>query len=152
MKKIILIVVVILLLIGGAVGGLFVVGFGPFAKRELPNFDMLKREPRFTYTDINAVIIPMLTISPFDENPKPRQLYLSLRLVYNTDNKEAIMPKIPKLRDAYLREMMLFLPEHMRGRKIADIAAVKLRLVQITNRTMGEGKIQDVLFREYFEK
>ena len=152
MKKIILIIAVILLLIGGAVGGLFFVGFGPFAKRELPSFEMPKREARFTYTDINAIIIPMLTISAFDENPKPRQLYLSLRLVYNTDNKEAIMLKIPKLRDAYLREMMLFLPEHMRGRKIADIAAVKLRLVQITNRTMGEGKIQDVLFREYFEK
>jgi flagellar FliL protein len=152
MKKIILIIAVILLLIGGAVGGLFFVGFGPFAKREMPSFELPKREPRFTYTDINAIIIPMLTISAFDENPKPRQLYLSLRLVYNADNKDAIMPKIPKLRDAYLKEMMLFLPEHMRGRKIADISAVKLRLTQITDRVMGKGKVQDVLFREYFEK
>lgn len=153
MKIVIILVAALLILGGGAAGVMYFMQIGPFeppppADGEQPvepSSTMLDLD-NTSFMDMDTLVIPVLGTG------KSRSFYLDIRIeLASRDRSEAALQKV-RLHDAFLRDMFVFLPQHLKQRPTVDLSAVKGRLLILSQQILGVELVRDVLIQAAYER
>jgi flagellar protein FliL len=148
MKKIMVILAALFILAGGAVAALKWLGIGPFevvdtAQEEAPK----EPEEKTIFIDMDAIMVPLL-----QGNSVAATVQIQVKL--ETEGKEnAIFLKrrMPKISDAFVRDLHAFLPRMLKDTERIDVLILKQRLQVIGDRLFGKGYIDDVLVQSVID-
>ena len=142
MKKLTIAFAVLMMLTGVTISVMKSQGIGPFASTETgesgpaPASD---EPPRF-------MDMAPLVISVFHGDKVATTIHIQLKLeVLGSDNEEKISRMMPRLNDAFLRDLHAFVPRLLRKHDRVDVVIIKQRLQMIANKVAGKGSIDSVL-------
>ncbi|MBT5939480.1 MAG: hypothetical protein HN731_00935 [Rhodospirillaceae bacterium] len=149
-KVIIIALAVLILLAGGAVTLLQQLELGPFEQKvaltpeqeraiaaEIARKKALE-PPR--YVDLEPLLVPI-----FKGDVVVATIQLQIQIETKKSNVSKITKQMPRLKDAYIRDLHAYVPRLLRKQKDLDIASLKRRLFVIGERAIGKGLIDAVL-------
>lgn len=155
MKKIIIIVVVILLLAGGGAAAFFFLqqketstaaGEAGEAGQEQAAGDAKKKgDPN--YLDMENLAIPVIRNRRIEKHVI---LKVSLEMM-DDDALEESKPYMPRLKDAFIKDLYDYYSYQSPGQKI-NTEAIKIRLKVAGDKVVGQGKIRKVLIQAAFQR
>ena len=147
MKIVILGVAVLLVLIGGAIAVMKALNMGPFADpaamdgAAVPAAAPRLEPPRF-------VDVPPLVIPVFSGGDVAAQIQINVKLeTVGTDNERQINRLLPRLNDAFLRDLYAFIPRLLRESDRLNVFVLKKRMQLIADKVAGPGVIESVLIQ-----
>lgn len=143
MKKVILIAFAFLLMSTGAtVGVMKWMKYGPFAEKANGQTAVKApppAEPKFIDMD-------PLVISLFDADKLAGTLQIVIKLETLTDaNAILVQRQLPRVNDAFLRDLHGFIPRHLRGAERIDLIVLKDRLQMVADKVLGPKVVTNVL-------
>ncbi len=153
MKKIVIAGAVMLMLAGATVSVLKWLGIGPFAEVEAEAEAVETaatgttpgEPPRFVSMDV--LVIPV-----FQGEKVASTVQIQLKLEAGTvENASEITRLLPRLSDAFLRDLYGFIPRHLRKEERLDVALIKDRLQLAGDKVAGPGVIKSVLVQAVLE-
>ena len=149
MKKLVIAAAVMLMLAGATVSVLKWLGIGPFGNGgavETEATGMTPGEPpRFVTMDV--LVIPV-----FQGEKVAATVQIQLKLEAGTvENASEIARLLPRLSDAFLRDLYGFIPRHRRKEERLDVALIKDRLQMVGDKVAGPGVIKSVLVQAVLE-
>lgn len=149
MMKILMIVFAALMMTAVAtVGALKWLGLGPFAGTETVAVSPAPPPPEVRYVDMEPLVIPLIQ---GDNVAATVQIELKLETLGDA-NASKLKRILPRLADAFLRELHAFLPRLLREVERLDVGIVKQRLQMVSDRVAGPGLVSDVLIQSVNER
>jgi len=149
-KVVIIALAVVILLAGGAVTLMQQLELGPFEEKveltpeqkaaiaaEIARKKALE-PPR--YVDLEPLLVPI-----FKGDAVVATIQLQIQIETRKGNVSKITKQMPRLKDAYIRDLHAYIPRLLRKQKDLDIASLKRRLFVIGERAIGKGLIDGVL-------
>lgn len=147
MIRLIFIVIAFLLMMAGLIGGLYFWGIDPLAKFNalIGNAPAAPDNQTKPTTPPSYVEYGLLAVPVIEDHEVRRQVEMILRLEVPFEKREIVAQNIPRLQNAYLQDMMEYLPIHLRGGRRMEPSAVSGRLLKLTEKTLGPGFVKRVL-------
>lgn len=150
MKKVIILIVLLLLAGGGVLGGLAVMGMGPLAPYVAASPEVASTTPppppAARLIDMDTMGIPVI-----EGSTVTGRLFLNLQLDVAPENADKIKAIMPRVQSAFLQDLLVYLPRHMRERDKLDPVLLQQQLLLVARRVAG-GKIRSVLIKNYIEQ
>lgn len=148
MIRLIFMVVAFLLMVAAIIGGLYFWGIDPLdrfnqlignapAQKETGPAPVLVTPP--SYVDFGLLIVPVV-----QDRELKKQAEMILRLEVPFEKKEIVAQNLPRLQNAFLEDMMAFLPYQLRDNASLDHAAIRRRLLQVCDKVLVPGWVKDV--------
>ncbi|MDP6603094.1 MAG: hypothetical protein QGG17_02730 [Rhodospirillales bacterium] len=144
MKKLIIAFTVLLMLGGGTVSVLKVLEIGPFAPT--PDgasaeqvFDAPAEPPRFL--EVEQMHIPIFA---GDRVATTIQVLVKLETI-GSENEPKLTRMMPRLSDAFLRDLFGTLPRMLRNDEQLNVVVIKRRLQRVADKIVGLGLVDNVL-------
>ena len=149
MKKIVIAVAVILMLAGGTFGVLKWLGIGPFGDGDVVEVEATGTTPGEppSFVTMDVLVIP---IFQGDKVAATVQIQLKLEAA-DVESASEIARLLPRLSDAFLRDLYGFIPRHLRKEERLDVALIKDRLQLVGDKVAGPGVIKSVLVQAVLE-
>ncbi len=147
MKKLVIAVAIMLMLAGATISVLKWLGIGPFG-------DPAEVEATGTTPDepLHFVTMDVLVIPIFQGEKVVATVQIQLKLeATNLENASEIAHMLPRLNDAFLRDLYGFIPRHLRKKERLDVALIKDRLQMVGDKVAGPGVIKSVLVQAVLE-
>ena len=147
MKKLVIAVAIMLMLAGATISVLKWLGIGPFG-------DPAEVEATGTTPDepLHFVTMDVLVIPIFQGEKVAATVQIQLKLeATNLENASEIARLLPRLNDAFLRDLYGFIPRHLRKEERLDVALIKDRLQLVGDKVAGPGVIKSVLVQAVLE-
>lgn len=143
--KIVIILVVFLIVAGGAGGG----AYWWFFMREEgePEEEVVDLGPPPVYLEMPSLTIPVIRGGAV---ARYIVLKVSLELV-DKSMEEDVNERIPRLRDAFLRDLHGYFGTIPVGERL-NVLPVKKRLAKVSRAVLGKGVVQDILITNAFSK
>ncbi|HIJ43157.1 MAG: hypothetical protein QF511_05755 [Rhodospirillales bacterium] len=141
MKIAVIIFAVLVMLGGGAVSIMKWLQMGPFEPtvEELAEQQESSEPPRFIDMD-------QLTIPIFQGEKVVANVQIQLKLeTLGEDNESKLLRLLPRLSDAFWRDLYGFIPRLLRKERQIDATVIKERLRLIGDKVVGKGVINNVL-------
>jgi len=146
--RLIFMVVAFLLMVAAIIGGLYFWGIDPLdrfnqlignapAQKETGPAPVLVTPP--SYVDFGLLIVPVV-----QDRELKKQAEMILRLEVPFEKKEIVAQNLPRLQNAFLEDMMAFLPYQLRDNASLDHAAIRRRLLQVCDKVLVPGWVKDV--------
>ena len=151
MKKIVIAVAVVLMLAGATISVLKFLGIGPFGDGD---GDVVETEATGTTPGEapNFVTMDVLVIPIFQGDKVAATVQIQLKLeVADVGSASKIVRLLPRLGDAFLRDLYGFIPRHLRKEERLDVALIKDRLQLVGDKVAGPGVIKNVLVQALLE-
>lgn len=148
MIRLIFLVIAFLMMVGGIIGGLYFWGIDPLERfnsliGNAPAEPKAAEQPKPTvppsYVDFGLLIVPVV-----QDREVKKQAELILRLEVPFEKKEVVAQNLPRLQNAFLEDMMAFLPYQLRYTSELDEAAIRNRLNVISEKILGPGMVKNV--------
>jgi flagellar basal body-associated protein FliL len=146
-KKLVIAVAIMLMLAGATISVLKWLGIGPFG-------DPAEVEATGTTPDepLHFVTMDVLVIPIFQGEKVAATVQIQLKLeATNLENASEIARLLPRLNDAFLRDLYGFIPRHLRKKERLDLALIKDRLQMVGDKVAGPGVIKSVLVQAVLE-
>lgn len=148
MIRLIFLVIAFLMMVGAIIGGLYFWGVDPLARfnqlignapapKETTTSPVVVTPP--SYVDFGLLIVPVV-----QDREVRKQAEMILRLEVPFDKKEVVAQNLPRLQNAFLQDMMAFLPYQLRDSSSLDHAAIRRRLLTICDKVLVPGWVKDV--------
>ncbi len=157
MKKIIIIVVVILLLAGGGAAAFFFLQqnetstaageAGEAGQEQAAGEVDAKNKDDPNYLDMENLAIPVIRNRRIEKHVI---LKVSLEMM-DDDALEDSKPYMPRLKDAFIKDLYDYYSYQSPGQKI-NTEAIKIRLKVAGDKVVGQGKIRKVLIQAAFQR
>lgn len=146
-KKLAIGLIVLLMLAGASVSVMKWLKIGPFASKgataEAPP-PPPPAQPRFV--DMEPMVVTI-----FDGEKVAANIQIGIKLETLSDaNASAIQKKMPKVRDAFLRDLHTFIPRLLKTSERIDVAVLKDRLQGVADKVMGKNVISGVLIQSVY--
>ena len=142
MKKFIIIVVALVMLAGGGFSALKAMKMGPFAEEgEVEEEASPAEPPRFI--DFDPLYLPIFR---GDKVAATIQVQFRLETV-GEENEARINKLLPRLNDAFLRDLYVFIPELLKKTDQIDPNIIKKRMHQVGARVTGKDVIKGVIIK-----
>ncbi|MGA0394625.1 MAG: hypothetical protein ACO3MW_11265 [Rhodospirillales bacterium] len=141
MKKLVIAFVAIILIAGGTFGALKFLKLGPFADKSAQEANKPKpiEPPRF-------IDMPQLNVPIFAQDKVAGTVLIQLKLeTVGTANEAKVNRILPRLNDAFLRELHTFIPRLLQKTQRLDVFILKRRLQMVSDRVVGKGVVSNVL-------
>jgi len=141
MKKLIIAFVAIILIGGGTVAALKFMKLGPFAGDDKKATMKAKpmEPPRF-------IELPPLNVPLFVDDKVAGTVMIQLKLeTVGAANEAKVNRILPRVNDAFLRELHTFIPRLLQKTKRLDVFILKIRLQMVSDRVVGKGIVSNVL-------
>jgi flagellar protein FliL len=143
-------VAVILMIAGGAVGVMKQLEWGPFApsngdEAEVSESAEPAEPPRFI--DMDPLVVPVFA---GDKVAGTIQIQLKLETM-GAENEEHINLIMPRLNDAFLRELYSYIPRLLRKEGSVDVFMIKQRLQRVATKVAGAEVVDNVLVQSVTE-
>lgn len=140
-------VIAFLMMVGAIIGGLYFWGVDPLARfNQLIGNAPAPREAGGSvvvsppsYVDFGLLIVPVV-----QDREVRKQAEMILRLEVPFDKKEVVAQNLPRLQNAFLEDMMAFLPYQLRDNSSLDNTAIRRRLLIICDKVLVPGWVKDV--------
>lgn len=151
MKKIIIILVLLVLIAGGALGGLAIAGMGPLAmyfaesKPESVAADLSEAPPGLV--DLETIAVPI-----FEGNLVRSRLFLNVQISVDPASGGTVAANMPRLQDAVLSDLLVYMPFHLRDRDKVDLSLVRNRLLKVARKVAGDSAVREVTITSAFER
>ena len=148
MKKIVIVFAVLLMISGGAISVLKWLEIGPFAP-------VVVDEVAEVVPDEPPVSIPMddLVIPIFSDDAVAATVMIRLSLDVQGGEKEDKVNKVlPRLSDAFLRDLYTFIPRIVRKQQKLTAAILQQRLLMTGNKVVGDKVISKVVIESVSER
>lgn len=151
MKKLVIILALLALVAGGALGGLGLAGMGPLAgyiagkPAEAATASAAPAPPRLI--DLETIGIPL-----FEGNAVRARLFLNVRLAVPPEMGEKLAAQTPRFQDAFLSDLLAYMPRHLRERDRVDVALVQKRLLKVARKVAGDAAVHEVTIAHAFER
>lgn len=141
MKIVVIIFAVLIMLGGGAVSVMKWLLIGPFEPTggELAGLQEPREPPRFI--DMDQLIIPIFQGEKVIANI---QIHLKLETLGEA-NESKLLRLLPRLSDAFWRDLYAFIPRLLRKERQLDATIIKERLRLIGEKVVGKDVINNVL-------
>ena len=145
-------VAAIIIIIAGGVGTMKFLKWGPFApppgpakaKDGMPA-EVVPKPPRFVSMD--PLVVPVI-----DNGAVVATVQIQVQLETKEKNEDEVKRLLPKINDAYLRDLNGYLPRLIRSDGQIDANKIRSRLFVIGERTVGKGLIDDVLIQAIMDQ
>jgi hypothetical protein len=150
MKKVMILFVLLLIVAGGAIGALDFLKLGPFQEKQLTaeELDAIAEAKELAgESTTSAISITPFSIPLFQGEQIAGNIQVQFELEVTKGKEEEVNSKIIRLEDAYLRDLYVFLPRLLRNKEKLDVIALKRRIMQITEKIIGPGIVEDVLIQ-----
>lgn len=146
--RLIFIVIAFLMMVGAIIGGLYfwgvdpverfnqLIGHAPAQKEAGP---AVKPVAPPSYVDFGLLVVPVV-----QDREVRKQAEMILRLEVSFDKKEVVAQNLPRLQNAFLADMMAFLPYQLRDSNALDETAIRRRLLTICDKVLLPGWVKDV--------
>lgn len=148
MKIVVIAFAVLMMIAGGTVSVLKWMKLGPFADKGAAQAELVKApaEPPVVI-DMASLAIPVIQ---GDRVAAVVTIQLKLEAV-GSDNATRIQKAMPRITDAFFRDLHAFIPRLLRQEEKLDIAVIKMRLRMVGDRVLAPGTIHDVLIESMTE-
>lgn len=152
MIRLIFLVIAFLLMVGGIIGGLYFWGIDPLARfnaliGNAPAEPLLEGQAPMaappSYVDFGLLVVPVI-----QDREVKKQAEMILRLEVPFEKKEVVAQNLPRLQNAFLEDMMAYLPYQLRSSSSLDEAAIRNRLNIIAEKVLGPGMVKDVIIEQ----
>lgn len=155
MKKMAIIVAVFMMIVGAAVSVMKTLEFGPFAPaaEEAASATEGGEEggeqaatPAASGLPVRFVDVEPLNIPVFHEDRVATTIQITLKLEVVDSQKEALVKQmLPRLNDAFVRDMHAFIPRLLKQEERLNVAIIKKRLQIVAERLVGKELISNIL-------
>ncbi|MBL6928332.1 MAG: hypothetical protein ISR44_04095 [Rhodospirillales bacterium] len=144
-------VAVLLMIAGGAIGVMKQIEWGPFAPggdtpETAGSEDQSPPEPP-RFVDMEALVVPVFA---GDKAVGTIQIHIKLETL-GAENEEALHRLMPRISDAFLRDLYVYIPRLLRKTGNVDVIAIKQRLQRVALKTAGKGRVENVLVQSVTE-
>jgi flagellar basal body-associated protein FliL len=154
-KLLIIIVAGFLMFAGATVSIMQQMELGPFAPDEdaaAGQPGAATRPPSKTQEPPKFVTMDPLVVPVIQGNRVAATIQIQLQLETSEDKMTLLKKMMPRLKDAYIRDLHNYIPRLLRGKKELDLAMLKQRLVIIGERAIGKGLMSDVLIQSVLDR
>ena len=141
MKKFVIVFAMLLMLSGGTISIMKTLEMGPFAKNEGEGAEeaVLDEPPRFI--EMGLLLIPI-----FSGDRVATTIQIQIRLeTIGTENEDKVNKMMPRINDAFLRDLYAFIPRLIRKEGKIRAIVVKKRLELIAGKVADPDLISNVL-------
>ena len=146
MKKLVMIVAVFLMIAGGVVGVMKTMELGPFAPKAVAEGDGTPASKQSQADPPRFIDMEPLNIPVFHEDSVAATVQIQLKLeAIGEENEEQINRLMPRINDAFLRDLHAFLPRLLKMEERINVVIIKKRLQIISERLMGPNLIHNIL-------
>ncbi len=140
MKKLIIVFVVVLLLAGGAFSVMKWMKMGPFAEEGQEQEAPAPVEPP-RFLDMEGLNIPI-----FQGERVAAIIQIQLKIeTIGDENSEKVKKLLPRLGDAFLRELYVYLPRLIKKEEQLNVLLIKRRLQREADKVAGKGVVNNIL-------
>ncbi len=150
LKKILSIIGILMIIGGTTVSVMKWQKIGPFSDKKVEKTPVKKvkveEPPRFI--DMEPLVIPVLQ---GDRVATTIQIQIKLEAV-GSENENKIIKIMPRLSDAFIRELYSFIPRLLRKEKRLDIAILKKRLQMTSDKVTGPKVVKSVLIQSVVDR
>lgn len=151
MKKVIIIIVLLLVAGSGVLGGMAVMGMGPLASfvQDMPDAPPKVEPPpppASRMIDVDTLGIPVI-----DGGIVTRRIFLNVQLEVAPENAERVKSVMPRLQSAFLQEMLVYMPRHLRDRDKIDPVLLQQHLLLIARKITGN-RVRSVNLKNFVEQ
>ncbi len=137
-KTLIIILAIFVLLVAGGVAVMEQMEIGPFTvEKPLTPEEKAEKLRRF-------VAMEPLSISIFRGGAVSTTIELKVQLETREGNEFIIKKNLPRLKDAFIRDLHSYFPRLLSRKKELDLADLTHRLFLIGQKTLGQGIIDDL--------
>ncbi|HLO77315.1 MAG TPA: flagellar basal body-associated protein FliL [Magnetospirillum sp.] len=148
MVRLIFMVIAFLMMVAAIIGGLYfwgidplerfnqLIGNAPAPKEAAP---VAKPATPPSYVDFGLLIVPVV-----QDREVRKQAEMILRLEVPFEKKELVAQNLPRLQNAFLEDMMAFLPYQLRDNPYLDQSAIRRRLLTVCDKVLMPGWVKDV--------
>ena len=151
MKLVIIIVLVVLLLAGGGAAFFFLQGEDAETPEDQKTAE-LEASAKVTadpvYLDVKNLVIPII-------RNREIQKYVLFRItleMHDENTKDEVRLVFPRLKDAFIKDLFDYYAYRSPGSGGINVKAVRRRLKRASDRTVGKGKVKNVLIQGAFER
>jgi hypothetical protein len=137
-KLLIIVLAIIVLSVAGSVAFMQQMEIGPFAN-EKPLTSEEKTEKLRRY-----ILMEPLSISIFRGGAVATTIELKVQLETVAGRERSINKKLPRLKDAFIRDLHSYFPRLLGKKTELDIPNLARRMFLIGERTLGKGVIEDL--------
>ena len=148
MKKLVIIFAVLMMAAGGTVSVMKTMELGPFAPEAVAEGegDGKAAQKRSQEDPPRFVDVEPLNIPVFHEDRVAATVQIQLKLeAIGEENEEQIIRLLPRISDAFLRDMHAFIPRLLKKEERIDVIIIKKRLQIISERLVGPDLINNIL-------
>lgn len=146
MKKILLLVVLLLLLAGGGGGAYWWFFLGGMGDIEAAEEEAPPAEPP-VFVELDSLTVPVIR-----GGAVAKYILLKMTLeVADEAAREAVVERMPRLMDAYLRDLHQYFASVPVDSPL-NVRIVKRRLLEISRRIAGAERVDDILIQGAFQK
>ncbi len=151
MKKLVVALAFLLFVTAGAIGVLKWLGVGPFELDESANTTEQTTSSRDRETpyfvEMDPVLVPLFRD---DKVAATIQIHIQLEVI-GSDVSEEVLFARPRLGSAFFQDLYGYIPRMLMNSDRIDMDILKKRLKFIADKTLGEGKVSDVLIQSVNE-
>lgn len=142
MKKLVIALAIVIMIAGGAVATLKTMQIGIFAPQEGAVEEVKPAEPS-KFIDMDPLVIPI-----YQGNRVVSVIQIHLKLeALGDDNEKVVKHLLPRLHDAFLRDLYDYIPRLMRTGKKVDLVTIKSRLNLVGKRVVKGGQLENILIQ-----
>lgn len=151
MKRLVVIAAIVLLLAGGSLAGLYLFMPGMLGLPEPPKPEEVAADlPPPPPTKPPTVAMETVSVPVMLDGKPQRQIHFSITLITTAEAQAKVAEDLPRLRNAVISFAYGFFPEYFASTPKMDLARLKVTLLKLAQRTLGDG-IEDVLIQSYIE-
>ena len=170
-RILIIVIVVMILLAGGGVTIMQQMELGPFAPpvtedgvegadklakasdQHAVGFVNTVRQRGRNAGEPRAILAMEPLVIPLFLGDKPKtNIQITIQIRVARDDAPKMRERLTKLKDALLRDLMGFVPRHLRDNKKLEADILRRRLKVITERSVGKGLVDDVLVQSILDR
>ncbi|MCK5295515.1 MAG: hypothetical protein KAJ75_01370 [Alphaproteobacteria bacterium] len=153
MKRLFIIVIIIAVILGVAITGAKITGLDKtivclFSEEKEEEPQKKKEEPE----KATLINIKTITTTMFLDDNKLSNFVITLRLDVPHDKEKEVKKNLPRIQDAFVKELHIYLPKMLKYKKKIDLKTVKQILLRASHRTLCRNNINDVLIRAAYQQ
>ncbi len=153
MKKIVIAVAVMLMIAGATVSVLKWLSIGPFAEEEAEAVAVETEATGPSGEPLHFVAMDVLVIPIYQGENAVATVQIQLKLeAADVEKGSEIAHMLPRLHDAFLRDLYGFIPRHLRKEERVNVALIKERLQMVGDKVAGPGVIKNILVQALLEQ
>ncbi|MGB0671059.1 MAG: flagellar basal body-associated FliL family protein [Rhodospirillales bacterium] len=148
MKKLLIALIAVIMIVGATVSVLKWLKIGPFADPNAPVEQEVVQEEPARYIDMEPLVI---TVFADDRVATIIQIELQLETA-SAETQATIKKHLPRIKDAFVKEMHGYIPRLLRKSERLDIFAVRDRLQLVADKLLGPHIVDGVLIQSVDER